>query len=320
MNSEMPVRAGGRAVEPRQHEMDDVLGEIVLAVGDEDLGAEEAVAVAVAHRPGPQGADVRARLRLGQAHGAGPARRSISGWAVDLALRPRCRGAGWRRSHPGSAAGRAGSDRLAACPDLAGGGVDQPGQALAAIALRESEADPAALGEGAVGFAEAGGHPDGAVLEHGAGSRSPICVQRRQDAAPPSAPASASSGIDQVGRGVAPARAGPRPRPSARRHAAGRSRCRPAVPRSAVMAMRPRSARITPGLRMAVGSSASFSRRISSSSSGLLRAASSAALSRPMPCSALIEPPSSCTRSQTAWWMRSRSAPESGRRPAAGGC
>ena len=39
-----------------------------------------------------------------------------------------------------------------------------------------------------------------------------------------------------------------------------------------------RSARITPGLRMPVGSSASLSRRISSSSSGLLRAASSARL------------------------------------------
>ena len=32
-----------------------------------------------------------------------------------------------------------------------------------------------------------------------------------------------------------------------------------------------------------------------------------------MPCSALIEPPSSCTRSQTACWMRSRSSPRSGR-------
>ena len=43
---------GRRAVEPRQHQMDDVLGQIVLAVGDEDLGAEDAVLVAVAHGTG----------------------------------------------------------------------------------------------------------------------------------------------------------------------------------------------------------------------------------------------------------------------------
>ena len=65
--------AGGRAVEPRQHEVDDVLGQVVLAVGDEDLRAEDAVAVAVRLGPGADGADVGARLRLGQAHRAGPA-------------------------------------------------------------------------------------------------------------------------------------------------------------------------------------------------------------------------------------------------------
>ena len=33
----MPLTPGRRALDPRKHEMDDVLGEIVLARGNEDL-------------------------------------------------------------------------------------------------------------------------------------------------------------------------------------------------------------------------------------------------------------------------------------------
>ena len=43
-NSEMPLVPVGRAVDAREHEMDDVLGEVVLAGGDEDLGAGDRVA------------------------------------------------------------------------------------------------------------------------------------------------------------------------------------------------------------------------------------------------------------------------------------
>ena len=60
----------GRA---RQHHMDDVLGHIVVAIGDEDLLAGDAVMLAVLHRAGAQRADVGAGLRLGQVHRAGPA-------------------------------------------------------------------------------------------------------------------------------------------------------------------------------------------------------------------------------------------------------
>ena len=69
MNSEMPARARRRVRQAGQHEVDDVLGQVVLAVGDEDLLADDAVAVAVRHRPA-SGArrQVRARLRLGQVH------------------------------------------------------------------------------------------------------------------------------------------------------------------------------------------------------------------------------------------------------------
>ena len=54
--------------------MKNVLRQIVLAGGDEDLGAGDAIA-AVRHRLGlgADEAEIGAALRLGQAHGASPA-------------------------------------------------------------------------------------------------------------------------------------------------------------------------------------------------------------------------------------------------------
>ena len=71
--SEMPLRAGRRIGKPRQHEVHDVLGEVVLAIGDEDLLAEEAVgAVAAPLGAGGERAEIGAGLRLRQVHGRGP--------------------------------------------------------------------------------------------------------------------------------------------------------------------------------------------------------------------------------------------------------
>ena len=68
------ARAGGRVGQPREHEMHDVLGQVVLAGGDEDLGAGDPVA-AVRRRlgAGADQAEIGAALRLGEAHRAGPA-------------------------------------------------------------------------------------------------------------------------------------------------------------------------------------------------------------------------------------------------------
>ncbi len=67
------ARAGGRVRQPRQHQVDDVVGEIMLPVGDEDLlPADPIGAVARALGLGAQGADVGAGLRLGELHGAHP--------------------------------------------------------------------------------------------------------------------------------------------------------------------------------------------------------------------------------------------------------
>ena len=65
--------ACGRAFDARQHQMDDVFGEVLLAAGDEDLGAGDLVAaVRLFHRLGAQQAQIGAALRLGEIHGAGP--------------------------------------------------------------------------------------------------------------------------------------------------------------------------------------------------------------------------------------------------------
>ncbi len=63
----------GRVGRAREHEVDDVLGVIVLAVSDEDLLAEELVrAVTLRHGARAHGGEIGARLRLGQVHRAGP--------------------------------------------------------------------------------------------------------------------------------------------------------------------------------------------------------------------------------------------------------
>ena len=56
-----------------QYDMDDVVGHVVLAGGDKDLGAVQLVAaIGLRLSLGFQGAKVRTTMRLGQAHGAGP--------------------------------------------------------------------------------------------------------------------------------------------------------------------------------------------------------------------------------------------------------
>ena len=63
-------RRVGRA---REDEVDDVVGVVVLAVGDEDLAAVDPVAaVALRHRLRADRGEIGAGLRLGQVHRAGP--------------------------------------------------------------------------------------------------------------------------------------------------------------------------------------------------------------------------------------------------------
>ena len=67
------ARAGRRVGQAREHEVDDVIGQVVLAVGDEDFLTLDAIAaIAGALGAGAQRADVGACLRLGELHRAGP--------------------------------------------------------------------------------------------------------------------------------------------------------------------------------------------------------------------------------------------------------
>ncbi len=61
------------ALDPGEHQMDDVFGEVMLAGGDEDFCPGDLVAaVGLLDRLGPQQAQIGAALRLGEIHGAGP--------------------------------------------------------------------------------------------------------------------------------------------------------------------------------------------------------------------------------------------------------
>ena len=138
-----------------QDDMDDVVGHVVLAGGDEDLGAGDLVAaVGLRLGLGAQHAQVGAAVRLGQAHGAGPLAgdqlgqvgRLLLGGAVGM-QGVHC-AVGQARVHAPGPVGLA--DHLA---DGQAEGFRQP---LAAVLDVMGQARPAAFDELLVGLLEAG--------------------------------------------------------------------------------------------------------------------------------------------------------------------
>ena len=68
-----PLRARGRIRQARQHQMNDVVAQVVLPARDEYLGAGNQVgAVLRGHRAGLEKAQICARMGFRQAHGASP--------------------------------------------------------------------------------------------------------------------------------------------------------------------------------------------------------------------------------------------------------
>ncbi|MNT31827.1 hypothetical protein D3C72_1676800 [compost metagenome] len=169
-------RRTGRA---RQHKMDDVLRHVVLAVGDEDLGAEQLEgAVALRLGAGAHRGQVGARLRLGQVHGAGPLAADQPGQEGGLLF---VRAGRQQRFDGAVGQQRAQRERqVGAVQHLVAGGGDQLGQALAAKLLRMQHALPAALAELAEGLLKAGRGGDHAVLP-AARVQVAGAVQRRDD-------------------------------------------------------------------------------------------------------------------------------------------
>ena len=65
--------ASGRIRSPREHRVNYVLCQVLVAPGNEDLGAEKPVCpVTLLDRLGSEGADIRTCLRLGQVHCPAP--------------------------------------------------------------------------------------------------------------------------------------------------------------------------------------------------------------------------------------------------------
>ena len=155
--------AARRIRQARQHEMDDVLGEIVLAGGDEYLGAGDAVAaVGLRLGLGAQHAEVGAAMGFGEAHGARP---GAVGQLRQVALLQLV-GAMARQRLIGAVA-EAGIHR----EGLVRGGehllqreAHRRRQPLPAELGIAGDARPAALGELLVGFLEALGRAHDAVL------------------------------------------------------------------------------------------------------------------------------------------------------------
>ncbi len=154
--------AGRRAFDAREHQMDDVLREIVLAGGDENLGAGDLVAaVALLHRLGAQQPEIGAAMRLGQVHGAGPVAFDHLRQIFRLEL-----GRGVREQRGDGALRQArihGEGHVGRAEEF----VDHLGQrrrqALPAEFGRHRNADPAALDDLLVGILEAGRRGDAAV-------------------------------------------------------------------------------------------------------------------------------------------------------------
>ncbi|MCY1356690.1 hypothetical protein D9M69_431500 [compost metagenome] len=138
-----------------QHDVDDVVGHVVFAGGNEDLGAGDLVAaVGLGFGLGAQHAQVGAAVRLGQAHGAGPLAGNQLGQVGVLLLGSAVgaqgvhRAVGQARVHAPGPVGLA--DHLA---DRHAEGFRQ---ALAAVLDVMGQARPAAFDELLVGFLEAG--------------------------------------------------------------------------------------------------------------------------------------------------------------------
>ena len=176
---ESPRDPARRVRQARQHQVDDVLGHVVVAPGDEDLLAGEPIAAGpVRLGARGQGAQVRAGLGLGEVHGPGPFAgdqlgqierllpgRAVAGQSLD----------GRQGEHGAEAEGHVGG-----LDHLEDGDLQGLGQALAAVTRVGRQPVPAAVRELAIGLREARGRAHLAVLEPGPGQVARP-VEGRQD-------------------------------------------------------------------------------------------------------------------------------------------
>ncbi len=153
-----------RAGDAGKHEMDDVCGEVVLPIGDEDLAAGNAIAaVPGALGAGAKRADIGAGLRLGELHGAHPFARDELG---QIGLFQILGAEGCERIDRRHGEHRADAERhCGRIPHLDAGGIDGARQALAAPFGRRGDAVPAGRRPIPIGFLPAGRRRHLAIVE-----------------------------------------------------------------------------------------------------------------------------------------------------------
>ena len=149
-----PLRPRRRIGDAGEDEVDDVVGEVVLAVGDEDLLAGDPPRPVVGgHRPRGQGTDVGAGLRLGEVHRAGPlARHHLRQIRLTLTL------VAVVHEHVDRALGEQRAQReghVRRRHHLLHGDADKPREATSAVLRRERHGRPPRLDVAPVGLAEA---------------------------------------------------------------------------------------------------------------------------------------------------------------------
>ena len=171
------LRAGRRTRGPGEHQVHDVVGDIMLTPGDEDLLTEDAPGAVVGRLGlGGECANVGARVGLGEVHRAGPFTADEL-LEVDLLLalvavmHDRLDGTpAEQRAQRERHVGRRGH--------LLDGCGEQLREPTAAVGLREPDAVPAGLDELAVGLSETGGGGDAAVLVELGADRVAVAVGR----------------------------------------------------------------------------------------------------------------------------------------------
>ena len=156
--------AFGPAFDLGQHQMDDVVGHVMLARGDEDLLAGDLIAaVFLWHRFGAHQAQIGAAVGLRQVHGAGPFAADHFG-QVHVLLRIRAMGKDGRGRTVGQALIH-GERLVCGREHLAHGGAHDVGHALTAILLGHVQTCPTALAHLIEGRFEAGRRVDDAVFQ-----------------------------------------------------------------------------------------------------------------------------------------------------------
>ncbi len=161
--------------------MYDVLGEIMVAPGDVDfLAGNRIAAVAIRNRSGAQGADIAARLRLGEVHRPGPAPFDQGGQVgLFLGLGAMCEQGldGAETEHRAKAEGHIG-----AVEHLHHSEGERPGQPLAPPGFGCGKAHPAAFAEFLICLGESR-RRDNACLGQLCAMRIPHRVQRGEHVA-----------------------------------------------------------------------------------------------------------------------------------------